>query len=70
MRGRASNTWTCPDRRLIVLSGKAKIGNWQAAAMSNDKGLFFVPMPIGLTGKVNVSVTSEGAKSETTVLYP
>jgi beta-galactosidase len=55
------------DRAQVVLSGKAKVGNWQAAAMSNDKGLFFVPMPIGLTGKVNVSVAAEGAKSETTV---
>ncbi len=40
----------------VSLSGTAKPGPWKASARSDDYGLFFVPMPLGLTGEVAVAV--------------
>ncbi len=39
----------------VTLSGEAKSGVWQASARSDEHGLFFVPMPIGLAGQVTAS---------------
>jgi hypothetical protein len=44
----------------VSLSGEAKAGPWQALARSDEYGLFFVPMPLGLTGKVSVSARLPG----------
>jgi beta-galactosidase len=51
----------------VTLAGLAKSGPWQAAAKSNDKGLFFAPMPLGLSGQLKVTVVSGGSTSVTTV---
>lgn len=40
----------------VLLSGQAKSGPWQATARSDQHGLFFVPMPVGLRGRVTASV--------------
>ncbi|HEY5910883.1 MAG TPA: glycoside hydrolase family 2 TIM barrel-domain containing protein [Verrucomicrobiae bacterium] len=39
----------------VWLKGGSKSGPWQNSARSDDYGLFFVPMPLGLTGQVSVS---------------
>ena len=39
----------------VTLSGVAKAGAWHADARSDEHGLFFVPMPLGLTGQVAVT---------------
>jgi len=39
---------------MVALSGASRGGPWQAAAVSNDKGMFDAPMPLGLTGQVTV----------------
>ena len=46
----------------VALSGHAKSGPWQAAARSDDHGLFFVPMPLGLSGPVTIA--TRGLRSE------
>ena len=51
----------------IAITGQGKAGPWQAAAESNDKGLFFVPMPLGLSGPVKATATYQGSSSETAV---
>ena len=48
----------------VALSGHAKSGPWQAAARSDDRGLFFVPMPLGLSGPV--TIRTRGPQSEQT----
>jgi beta-galactosidase len=40
----------------VTLAGQAKSGPWQATARSDEHGLFFVPMPLGLDGSVSVRV--------------
>jgi hypothetical protein len=40
----------------VILAGQAKSGPWQASARSDEHGLFFVPMPLGLDGSVTVRV--------------
>ena len=54
--GKRGGSLACPARR--------KTGPWHAAAKSNDKGLFFVPMPLGLSGQVKATVRIEGGTSE------
>jgi len=55
------------DRADVVLSGQAKSGPWRAVTKSNEKGLFFVPMPLGLSGRVKATVTNRGTSSQTVV---
>jgi beta-galactosidase len=38
----------------VSLSGSSRGGPWQATAVSNDKGMFEAPMPLGLTGEVSI----------------
>jgi hypothetical protein len=38
----------------VTLAGRAKSGPWQATARSDDHGLFFVPMPLGLGGAITI----------------
>lgn len=38
----------------VALSARAKAGPWQATARSDEHGLFFVPMPLGLSGPVTI----------------
>ncbi len=40
----------------VVLSGQAKSGPWQTTARSDDHGLFFLPMPLGLSASVTANV--------------
>ena len=51
----------------VALSGQAKSGPWQATARSDDKGLFFVSMPLGLSATVTVQARTpdSGKTSET-----
>ncbi|MGA2253733.1 MAG: glycoside hydrolase family 2 TIM barrel-domain containing protein [Thermoguttaceae bacterium] len=51
----------------VALSGRAKSGSWRAAAKSNEKGLFFVPMPIGLSGQVKTTIAYRGGSSQMAV---
>ncbi|MCC6124252.1 MAG: discoidin domain-containing protein [Pirellulales bacterium] len=51
----------------VVLAGQAKRGPWRATVKSDEKGLFFAPMPLGLSGQVKAAVTIGGAASETAV---
>jgi hypothetical protein len=44
----------------VSLAGQAQTGAWQASARSDEHGLFFVPMPLGLTGQVSATVTPPG----------
>jgi beta-galactosidase len=38
----------------VTLSGKGGGGAWKATVVSDAKGMFFTPMPLGLTGAVKV----------------
>lgn len=38
----------------ISLSGDSKSGSWQSSTRSDERGLFFAPMPVGLDGTVTV----------------
>ena len=51
----------------VVLSARAKSGPWRAEAKSNENGLFFVPMPLGLSGLVKATIAYQGLSSETVV---
>jgi beta-galactosidase len=51
----------------VAITGRAKAGPWHATAKSNNKGLFFVPMPLGLSGPVKTTVTVDAVASESTV---
>ena len=53
------------------LSGQAKSGPWQATTHSDDHGLFFVPMPLGLSAPITVCAraTSPAKASETKVQF-
>jgi hypothetical protein len=51
----------------VTLSGRSKAGPWHAVAKSNEKGLFFTPMPLGLSGQVKAAVAYKGGSSETVV---
>ena len=51
----------------VALSGQAKTGPWHAAAKSNEKGLFFTPMPLGLSGQVKATVAYQGGSSESAI---
>lgn len=42
----------------VLLSGKCKAGEWRRRAVSDDKGLFFAPMPVGMQGKVKAEITT------------
>jgi beta-galactosidase len=44
---------------LVSLRGRAASGVWKASVKSDDAGLFFLPMPVGLAGTVQV-VTEAG----------
>ena len=44
----------------LSLSGQAKSGAWRASAHSDQYGLFLVPMPLGLTGKISVAARLPG----------
>jgi len=44
----------------LSLSGQAKSGAWQSSARSDQYGLFFVPMPVGLAGKISVAARLPG----------
>ncbi len=47
----------------VTLSASARSGAWQAAAQSDDRGLFFVPMPLGISGPISVRMRT--SKTET-----
>ncbi|MHB8521010.1 MAG: glycoside hydrolase family 2 TIM barrel-domain containing protein [Limisphaerales bacterium] len=51
----------------VSLSGQAKSGLWETTATSDDHGLFFAPMPLGLVGPLTVRtrVLTPGAANET-----
>lgn len=44
----------------VELSGESRGGQWETTARTDDRGLFFAPMPVGLTG----TVTARTADSE------
>jgi hypothetical protein len=46
----------------VALSAQAKSGPWQATAQSDEHGLFFVPMPLGLTGPVTIKAHAPQAE--------
>lgn len=46
----------------LSLSGRAPGGPWTVSARSDEHGLFFVPMPIGLTGRVSVVLGGPGTE--------
>jgi hypothetical protein len=46
----------------VALSGQAKSGPWQATARSDDKGLFFVPMPLGLSATVSAQARTQNSE--------
>jgi hypothetical protein len=48
----------------VTLSGKGKGGPWRTTVRSNDKGLFFAPMPLGLTGSVKVRAQLKTEQAE------
>ena len=56
----------------VALSGQAKSGAWQATARSDDKGLFFAPMPLGLSGLVTLHARTPASErtSETQQQFP
>jgi len=39
----------------VSLSGEAGAGQWEAKARSDSNGLFFAPMPLGMSGQVSAS---------------
>jgi hypothetical protein len=47
----------------ITLSGQSKGGAWKETARSNDKGMFFAPMPVGMTGSVKAAVSVSNVSS-------
>ena len=51
----------------VTLSGYSKGGPWQTTVRSNDKGLFFAPMPLGLSEGLTARTTLRTAE---TVLPP
>ncbi len=51
----------------VAIAGLAKTGPWRATAKSDEKGLFLVPMPLGLSGQVKATVTLGGGTSQTVV---
>jgi hypothetical protein len=55
--GMVSDHWGgAPVGAGVTLAGSAKTGPWQQRARSDQHGLFFVAMPLGLTGPVSVAV--------------
>jgi beta-galactosidase len=42
----------------VALHGRGKLGDWRGSAATDEKGLFTVPMPLGLEGKVVAVVTA------------
>jgi beta-galactosidase len=46
----------------VSLSGQAALGAWQASVRSDEHGLFFAPMPVGLKGQLAATVGA--AKSD------
>jgi len=51
----------------VTLSGTSAAGAWQEAAKIDQQGLFFAPMPVGLSGQVKVR-TNAGGRSWTSKL--
>lgn len=47
--------------RPITIKGASTRGPWLESAKSDEHGLFFAPMPIGMTGAVSVSSPEDGA---------
>ena len=47
----------------VEFTGQAKTGPWHATVKSNEKGLFFAPMPLGLSGRVEATVRLDGNSS-------
>ncbi len=47
----------------VTLSGKSKGGDWRRKATSDDKGLFFAPMLVGLRGRVEAEVRAPSGRS-------
>lgn len=54
--GMISDPWGSEPiaRRKVILSGFSPAGPWQVSAVSDDHGLFTVPMPLGMTGQIQV----------------
>ncbi|MCC7473748.1 MAG: discoidin domain-containing protein [Pirellulales bacterium] len=46
----------------VTLAGAGKAGDWKASARSDEKGMFSIPMPVGLNGQIQVR-TEAGAES-------
>lgn len=45
----------------VALAGHGKSGEWRAAAMTDEKGLFTIPMPLGLEETIEAVVSASGA---------
>ena len=63
--GMVTDSWgTAPiEGAEVTLSGQSKRGAWKETAHSNDKGMFFAPMPIGMTGSVEAAVSVSSVSS-------
>lgn len=67
--GMVSDEWgSAPADCKVSLSGQTKAGPWQDSVCSRD-GLFFVPMPLGLTGQVTVAARLAGQEQEPMTTY-
>lgn len=53
----------------VSISGRAAKGKWQNSAISNEKGLFTLPMPLGLEGILKVRARPPGMKSDRPVTH-
>jgi len=49
------------DKARVTLTGRAITGEWIAHAESDEHGLFFVPMPVGLSGEIGVKTETHGS---------
>jgi len=49
----------------VELRGRGKRGEWRARAASDERGLFFAAMPLGLEGPVEIEVTAPAAPEKT-----
>ncbi|OHB70784.1 MAG: hypothetical protein A2V70_15360, partial [Planctomycetes bacterium RBG_13_63_9] len=48
----------------VTLSGESKGGRWNRTARSDDKGMFLVPMPLGIQGPIRVRTRLKTSQAE------
>lgn len=54
----------------VALGGRGKRGEWKSSAATDEKGLFTIPMPLGLAGTVEARVDGPGSqKKDATAIH-